>query len=165
MHHSERCEGNKLTEQGLQTNQAAHKVIKVNGEFRVAVAGHCDLVQGIIEREPCEWREGWGGREGQREREREREREGQRGERDRERGRGGERGKEGEGVIEREGERGRETEREGREGEREGGRKRERGGGRGKAGGPDCAGFRFHLTFHSQVRPERPGQHTPQPPD
>lgn len=43
----------ELTEEELQANEAAHKVVKVNAEVRFTVAGHDDLMQGVVEREAC----------------------------------------------------------------------------------------------------------------
>lgn len=40
-----------LTEHQLQSHKAAHKVIKVNGEVRISVAGHQNLEDGIIQGE------------------------------------------------------------------------------------------------------------------
>lgn len=37
-----------LTEHVLQTDQAAHKVVKVNGEVRLAVASHHGLMQRVV---------------------------------------------------------------------------------------------------------------------
>lgn len=41
----------ELTEEELQTNEAAHKVVKVNAEVWFTVAGDDDLMQGVVERE------------------------------------------------------------------------------------------------------------------
>lgn len=43
----------ELTKEELQSNEAAHKVVKVNAEVRFTVAGHDDLMQGVVEREAC----------------------------------------------------------------------------------------------------------------
>lgn len=42
-----------LTEEQFQANQAAHKVVKVDVEV-LAVAGHDDLMQRVVEREACQ---------------------------------------------------------------------------------------------------------------
>lgn len=47
------CWTTELTEEELQTNKAAHKVVEVNAEVRFAIASHDDLMQGVVEREAC----------------------------------------------------------------------------------------------------------------
>lgn len=41
----------RLTEHQLQSYKAAHKVIKINGEVSISVAGHQNLEDGIIQGE------------------------------------------------------------------------------------------------------------------
>lgn len=40
-----------LTEHGLQTNQTAHKVVKVDGEIWFTVTSHQDLMERVVETE------------------------------------------------------------------------------------------------------------------
>lgn len=43
----------ELTEHHLQSHQTAHKVVEVDGHVSVRVAGHQQLVDGVVEGEAC----------------------------------------------------------------------------------------------------------------
>lgn len=43
----------ELTEHHLQPHQTSHEVVEVDGHVGVRVAGHQQLVDGVVEGEPC----------------------------------------------------------------------------------------------------------------